>query len=1000
VDFQFDTKEGEMRTRILVVLLSALFLAVPAVAQEQRGAIEGVVRDSSGGVLPGVTVEARNVALGGTVTVVTDAFGAYRFPALSAGTYDVTAVLQGFNTARVANVEVALGQIKRVEVTLAVAGLAETVQVIAEPPLIDVKQSARSTSLRGDVVERLGAGRDFTSLVTLAPGANNEAKLSGISIDGSSSAENRYIIDGVETTSLIDGTSGKQLISDFIEEVQVKSSGYTAEYGGATGGVINVITKSGTNNLKGTGGFYFASNALDGASRRTLRLSPTDSTKSEYITYKKDDYAYWQPAFSVGGPIAQDRIWFFASYSPDLRSTDRTVTLVENNQQLTKNRKVQDHNLSANVLSQLSDKTRLRFAVNLSPGKADGLLPALDGSNPSTTKFDITDKMPNYSVSGTWDYVASSKLFFSSRLGYYYADHNQTGVHQGPRYWFIVSNIGMAGVPADFQRVTGFSDPPTNWQTDKDEQTRLSWQADTTYFANFGGQHAFKAGLQFDRIGNNVLDGETGNRVRFYWGRTLGGQKGTYGYYALRSNGTTPSRGFITLGDIHSNNVGLFIQDAWTVNNRLTLNLGLRTESERVPSFTDDPEYPDTVIKFGFGQKLAPRAGFAWDLKGDGKWKTYASWGIFYDITKLEMPRGSFGGDRWLEYYYALDTYDFGSVVTGGCPPACSGRLLRGPIDFRHPSFEYLEPDLKPFKLQEAVFGFEHQLSPIVALSARYVHKQVDVAIEDVGALDAQQNEIYTIGNPGFGASAYFFPEGSTTQMVYPKAVRNYDGLELAVNKLMSDNWSARFSYLLSRLYGNYSGLAQSDEDGRVSPNVGRNFDYPLMSFNEKGESVLGRLGTDRPHQVKATFMYSLPMGLSFALHEYVASGIPVTREAAFIYPNNFPVMYLGRVSDGRTPVYSQTDLGVQHDVRLPGNRRLQLSVYMNNLFDQKTATNRFRTRLAPGEGIDIDEVSFYQGVDTEALIAAQGIPTDPRFLMDSWFQNRRSVRFGARFMF
>jgi hypothetical protein len=401
-----------------------------------------------------------------------------------------------------------------------------------------------------------------------------------------------------------------------------------------------------------------------------------------------------------------------------------------------------------------------------------------------------------------------------------------------------------------------------------------------------GGQHALKGGVQFDRIGNDVLDGETGNRVLLYWNRAFRNQQGKYGYYRLRSNGTEPSRGFVTLGNIHSNNVGLFIQDAWTVNDRLTLNLGLRSERENVPSFTDDPQYPDTVVKFGFKDKLAPRLGFAWDLRGDGKWKTYGSWGIFYDITKLEMPRGSFGGDRWLEYWYTLDQPDFPNLVTGGCPPACPGTLILGPVDYRHPSFEYLEPNLKPYKLQEAAFGLEHQLSSIVAVSARYVHKQIDVAIEDVGALDADQNEIYTIGNPGFGNSAYFYPAGSTQQMVYPKAVRDYDGVEFAVNKLMSSNWTARFSYLYSRLYGNYSGLAQSDEDGRMSPNVGRNFDYPLMSFDENGKSVLGRLATDRPHQVKGTFSYMLPFGTSFAVHQYIASGIPVTREAAFIGGN------------------------------------------------------------------------------------------------------------------
>src|SRR5204862_4277383 len=128
-------------------------------------------------------------------------------------------------------------QIKKVDFALPVAGVAETVKVTAESPMIDVKQSSRNTNIRAEQVELLPKGRDFTTLVTQAPGANQEAKLGGLSIDGASAGENRYIIDGMETTNLQSGVSGKSVIADFVEEVQVKSSGYTAEFGGAMGGV-------------------------------------------------------------------------------------------------------------------------------------------------------------------------------------------------------------------------------------------------------------------------------------------------------------------------------------------------------------------------------------------------------------------------------------------------------------------------------------------------------------------------------------------------------------------------------------------------------------------------------------------------------------------------------------------------------------------------------------------------------------------------------------------
>jgi hypothetical protein len=229
-----------MRLKFTVVLLAALALALPAAAQEQRASIEGVIKDAQGGALVGATVVAKmSSALemraervsGPGLDVVTDGTGTYRFPSLTPGRYEITASLSGFAPSKVQNIDLRLGQQLNINLTLQPGGVAETVQVVAESPLIAITQSARTTSLRGEDIEKMPKGRDFTTLVTQAPGANNEPKLGGISIDGSSAAENRFIIDGAETTDLRYGTSGKDLITDFVEEVQVKSSGYAAEYG-------------------------------------------------------------------------------------------------------------------------------------------------------------------------------------------------------------------------------------------------------------------------------------------------------------------------------------------------------------------------------------------------------------------------------------------------------------------------------------------------------------------------------------------------------------------------------------------------------------------------------------------------------------------------------------------------------------------------------------------------------------------------------------------------
>ncbi len=992
-----------MFARPFAVLLLIGALVAPVWAQDQRGSIEGVVRDASGAVLPGATVEAD--ANGRVTSTTTDSVGVFRFPSLAPGNYRVSANLQGFVAKEVFEVRVGLGQIKKVDFALPLAGVAESVTVTAETPLVDVRQSARQTNIREEQIELLPKGRDFTTLVTQAPGANNESKLGGLSIDGASAGENRYIIDGIETTDIQDGTSGQNLITDFVEEVQVKSSGYTAEFGGATGGVVNAVTKSGTNNFRGTATFNYEGSNLEGDRRQTLRQNLSNSDLAEYISYPKDDRTRIEPAFSLGGPLKRDRVWFFAGYQPALTTIDRGVSPATAVNPAAASADVEQKQsvqyLTANITTQLRDSVRMRVAYNNSTSKTEGLLPLLTGTDPAGTNYSKVSEFPNYSIGANLDWVASPKMLFGLRGGYRTSDQHDSNVTEEPLFrWTNTNNIGFLDVPVSLQRGTGFRSIPDNNKVTRDQQTRLYFQADSTLYFTAGGEHNVKFGAQLDRVGTNVLSGESRNRVSIFWNTPLSGQRGPYGYYSVRSNGVAPKQGFITEGDESTNNLGFFLQDAWTINNKLTINAGVRTEREKVPTYATGPDIPEFGIEFSFKDKLAPRVGFAYDVVGDGKWKVAGSWGVFYDIFKTELPRGSFGGDKWLEYYYTLDVADYRTLVSGAqCPPACSGTLIRGPIDFRHPSFgsDAIDPELKPFKQQEATVGIDHQLNDIMALSLRYVHKQIDRAVEDTGSLDAQGNEIYVIANPGEGLTslAYVNPN-----VAAPKAVRDYDSVEFAFDKRFSNRWYLRASYLWSRLYGNYSGLSQSDENGRTSPNVGRAFDYPLMSFQDGGQPAFGLLATDRPHQFKTQFIYQLPIGTSLGVNQYVASGLPVTRELGIYPTSNLPVQYLGRASDGRTPMFSQTDIYVQHSFKVAGERSVQLSLNVLNLFSQDTAVGKYST-YQKVNGVVPDETLFYTGRQTLAsLISSQNVVKDPRFLMDNAFQAPLAARIGVKFLF
>jgi hypothetical protein len=237
------------------------------------------------------------------------------------------------------------------------------------------------------------------------------------------------------------------------------------------------------------------------------------------------------------------------------------------------------------------------------------------------------------------------------------------------------------------------------------------------------------------------------------------------------------------------------------------------------------------------GSKVAPRLGFAYDVKGDGKWKTYGSWGAFFDIEKLEMPRGAWGADHWVTYYWTLDNYNWpASTATARRTPAARARTSSRTTSVTcrtTPGNNLVDPNMKPFKAQEFVVGMDHELNRLMSIGGRYVHKWVNNAIEDIGVQVVGIGEVFYIANPGYGLGAYPL---TTAYPRTPFPVRDYDAAEITFQKRMANNWSLTSNVVFSRLWGNYSGLSNSgSESNRNSPNVTRLWDGLFMGFTEKG---------------------------------------------------------------------------------------------------------------------------------------------------------------------
>ena len=664
------------------------------------------------------------------------------------------------------------------------------------------------------------------------------------------------------------------------------------------------------------------------------------------------------------------------------------------------------------------------------PTTSEGYLPGYNGTGANVLSSSRDANAVNLergfeigqtNVNGNVDIVMSSTSFLTLRGGYFRDNYKDTGLPLTTNYQYQTPNIGMPGVPPSLQGPTLTQNTPRALIVDRDLTTRGFFNADFNQTLEVGGYHMLKVGVGVQRTVNDAAQAYPGGYVNIFWDRDFvfqGNQgRGTYGYYEVNDRGVQGKAG--------ANIVSLYVQDQWTVGDRLTLNLGLRTESENVPSFREGVN----ALEFGFGDKLAPRLGAAYDVRGDGKFKIYGSWGKYYDWTKYELARGSYGGDTWHIFYRGLDTLDLASLNLSNMPGADLWVVPGGFRDRRVPNFESTDPDIKPMYQTSTSVGAEYQLHPTLVATVHYVHNDLTRTIEDIGAVDASGNEAYIIGNPGEGLARLQFPSGATpVGQPVPAPKRQYDALEFQVSRRFAGNYFWSASYVYSRLYGNYSGIAATEEVrtpttdttsataqqqvgsiARPGGNANRAWDIDEIFWDSHGTlDVLGRLPTDRPHVVKLFGSYLLPTGTQIGAFFYGGSGTPMT---TYVVSTNQTQLFVeGRGDMGRTPVLTRTDLLLSQDVRVAGEKKLRLELNVLNVFNQKATrhTFNFLNRGAggnprPSSAIDLSRVDLGQGYDYDAMIrnSADGMNAyDPRYGMADLFDAGTVALVTFKFLF
>lgn len=915
----------------VLLLLAALLIPAARADAQTTGRIFGTVLDPQGAAVPGVTVTVTSPALQGTQTQTTDASGGFRFSALPIGTYSVKAALTGFKTIDQTNVAVRLDTTVSLTFKLEVATRSETVTVSAAPPTIDTKSTVSGIVVGPEFFQRLAGPRDFYGVTRFAPGTTADAV--GPAFYGSSGAENQYIIEGLNTTGVELGSKGKSLNHDFIQEVEVKTGGLSAEYGRVTGGIVNVVTKSGSNIFRGSV-FGFAEGGGLSANDNTRDKRPATTTTVSDLT------GQWDTGMEIGGYFIKDKLWFFGAINRDSQSAEAKVIRSLNAPGAPGVDSLipvdSASNLWATKLTYSAGRGHsLTFSAFGDPTRTEGAIFGVAGPE-STWKGERknggTDMILRY------DGTLGSRLALQGIV----AQHKEKEENFGPGR-DIAQVIDQTVVPNAITGGFGFFQDQ--------EFLRNVIKGDATYF--FGSSHEIKGGADWEHVKavNNNFNGGAGQRIYklpcsgvfpapcragsipiqqgFYFRHRFYVDDRAPGYD--RDDPSTWQFAVPLTSEPDSHNISFYVQDSWRAGAGLTINAGVRWEYQNVRGRVNAEGKNPTA--FSLKDNWAPRLGFIWDVNQDGRSKIYASWGRFFESIPMDINIRAFGGEvQCFCYNTSVDPANFFPN-----PAVRATSLLGGE--------EPVDPNLKGQYLDEFMAGYEREVAKNLVVGAKFTHRNLGRIIEDFLIIDEGS---YFIANPGQGiGNKMTFYDYSTVDA--PKAKRTSTAFEVTARKRFSDNWQFIASAVFSKLEGNYDGTFQVST-GQLDPNINSAFDYADFLVNADG-----RLSNDRNVQLKLDGSYEFGAGkmkgLNVGASFHWLAGTPLNAYGySFLYAN-WEYYLVPRGSLGRGPADWEADLHVSYPFKIGSRRTLNLIADVFNVFNRQGSTLLDERYNLPSDG-------------------------------------------------
>ncbi len=910
--------------------LALCLLALPGVllAQSTGGDLTGKVVDANKAPLPGVTVTATNKDTGFKRVDTTGAEGTFRLPSMPVGSYTVNADLTGYGTVNVEDVVINVATSRSLEITLAQSTVQETVTVVDEAPLVATAPSIGTVVSQSELKNLPLNGRQFANVAVLAPGTslayNGDPTKPGqltIALNGGSGRNVNFLVDGGDNTDDTIGGALQNYNLEAVQEFKIQTMQYKAEYGRSSGGVLSVVTKSGTNEFKGSV-YEFA--------RRDGLTTKTETEKQQGIDkqpYKRDQYGA-----SLGGPIVQDKAHFFATYEKTKRETSYTIG-------------------------------------------TDGVLPALDGTSiPTPFKDELATAKVSADLSATQllqvrygyqknaDKYGASPLAAPDSLGTVnnkyssiLANHTaQIGSNMLNEFVFQYTKFDNV-ISADSNNPTVYF--PSGVHTGQNvntpqstHQVKYQYRDDFSWSVGSAHRQDFKAGVSY--LNEPTLGGDFST--------------GLAGQYTLKNDALgSPVTDITIFGGFFGNKTPIkgysgYLQDDWYVSDNLTLNLGVRydlwkgfdLDQRSNPiwqTLSTQTKYNESYLRDFQGGKAgklkndtnnyAPRLGFSYDINRDGRNIVRGGVGRFYDFAytnaTILFPAAAVQSNYGVVYNYNDQNgirNANGSFFQPG-QPLPPNQLPGAAVN---PPNEVASPTLAQPYSDQISLGYSTQVNNWLgltfdAVSARY---------RDI-PFRFRANPI----DPSTGARR--FPQFSNFRLWYGKGFADYKGVNIGF-RIRQPKFELQGFYTLSDTTGNI--LAGADEfritnAGFQSDQGGGRRDVSANPLNPLCGACEGPLDTDARHKITFGGTWHGPVGIDFSGMFRYRSALPYTKfTAADLNGDGFAYDGISKVNQGRGSSFSQFDLRIARDFQFAGHYGVEVLVEGFNLLNEKNPAgfNRF----------------------------------------------------------